>query len=75
MYLTLQFNGETFKKRPKDLREAILSVKPDVLHTEMYVTLKRGEDVREKRLNLREGRRLFNNSDFMDVFLMNLTLK
>ena len=56
MYLTLQFNGETFKKRPKDLREAILSVKPDVLHTEMYVTLKRGSDIREKRLNLREGR-------------------
>lgn len=74
MYLTLKFNGETFKKRPKDLREAILSVKPDVLHTEIYVTLKRGNDVRERKLGLREGKRLFTSVDYLDVFLMNLTL-
>ena len=74
MYLTLKFNGETFKKRPKDLRKAILSVKPDVLHTEMYVTLKRGNDVRERKLGLREGKRLFTSVDYLDVFLMNLTL-
>lgn len=74
--LTLKFNGETFNKRPKeDIRQAILSVKPSVLLTEMYVTLKKGSDVRERKLNLVQGRKLFNNEDFLDVFIMNLLLK
>ena len=74
--LTLKFNGETFNKRPKeDIRQAILSVKPSVLLTEMYVTLKKGSDVRERKLNLVQGRKLFNNEDFLDIFIINLLLK
>lgn len=72
--LTLQFNGETFKKRPKDIKKAILSLKPSVLHTEMYVILKNKRDIRERKLNLREGKKLFNSEDFLDVFIMNLLL-
>lgn len=70
--LTLKFNGETFNKRPKDIKQAILSLKPDVLHTEMYVVLKKGSDIRERKLNLRQGKSLFNSEDFLDIFVMNL---
>ena len=73
--LTLIFNGETFNKRPKDIKKAILSLKPDWLHTEIYVTLKKGDDVRERKLNLIQGKKLFNKEDFLDVFIMNLLLK
>lgn len=74
--LTLTFNGETYKKRPKkDIKEAILSTKPDVLHTEVYVTLKDKQDVRERKLSLKEGKKLFNSEDFINVFVMNLLLK
>lgn len=73
--LTLKFNGETFTKRPKDIKQAILSLKPEQLHTEMYVTLKNKEDVRERKLNLVQGRKLFIDENFLDIFIMNLTLK
>lgn len=75
--LTLQFNGEVFKKRSTvdSLKQAILSLKPEVLHTEMYVTLKDKNDVRERKLTLRQGKSLFNSEDFLDIFIMNLLLK
>lgn len=75
MQLTLSFNGETYTKRPKNIKEAILAMKPPVLHTEMYVTLKDKRDIRERRLSLLQGKKLFNNESFLDVFVMNLLLK
>lgn len=73
--LTLNFNGETYNKRPKDLRGSILSVRPQFLYTDVYITLKNKKDVRERKLNLTQGKKLFNDSDFLDVFVMNLQLK
>jgi len=73
--LTLKFNGEELTKRRKDIKQAILSLKPEWLHTEVYVTLKKGDDVRERKLNLTQGKNLFRNEDFLDVFVMNLLLK
>lgn len=73
--LTLQFNGETFKKRPRDVKKAILSVKPQFLFTEMYVTYGKGSDIRERKLNLHQGRKLFQDENFLEVFVMNLLLK
>ncbi len=75
MNLTLKFNGETFTKKPIDVKTTILSLKPEQLHTDMYVTLKNKDDVRERHLNLVQGRKLFSNEDFLDVFVMNLLLK
>jgi len=73
--LTLSFNGETYNKRPKDVKEAILSVKPQFLYTDVYVTLKDKNDVRERKLNLYQGRKLFLDENFLDIFIMNLLLK
>lgn len=74
-YLTLNFNGETYTKRPKDVKSAIISVKPQFLFTDVYVTLKNKSDVRERKLNLHQGRKLFQDENFLDVFVMNLLLK
>jgi hypothetical protein len=73
--LTLNFNGETYTKQPKDVKSAIMSVKPQFLFTDVYVTLKDKQDVRERKLNLHQGRKLFQDENFLDVFVMNLLLK
>lgn len=73
--LTLNFNGETYTKRPKDVKSAIMSVKPVLLFTDVYVTLKNKDDVRERKLNLHQGRKLFQDENFLEVFVMNLLLK
>lgn len=77
MELSFQFNGETFTKSvtEKTLKKVILSLKPDWLHTDIFVTFKKGEDIRERHLNLRQGKQLFNNENFLDVFVLNLLLK
>jgi len=75
-YLTLNFNGETYNKRPKDVKAAIISVKPQLLFTDVYVTLKNNKnDVRERKLNLHQGRKLFQDENFLEVFVMNLLMK
>ena len=74
--LTLQFNGEVFKKRTENISEAILSLKPESLVTEIYLTVipVGSKEKTERRLNLLQGKRLFNNEDFLAVFIHNLLL-
>lgn len=70
------FNGETYKKRTDNIKDAILSLEPEVLLTEMYVIVQKTgvKDKIERRLNLIQGKRLFKNEDFLDVFINNLLL-
>lgn len=72
--ITLQFNEGEFSTKAKDIEEGILSLKPTFLHTEMYVTVKKGKKMAERKLNLIQGRRLFNDPDFREVFMNNLLL-
>ena len=69
------FNGESYLKRTNDIEEAILSVQPPVLLTEMYVIVKKGDVTMERRLNLTQGKNLFRNDVFREVFINNLLLK
>lgn len=75
--LTLIFNGKEFSKKVEadSVRDAILSFKPAVLHTDIFVKLKKGKDLRERHLLLLQGKKLFNNDIFLQVFVMNLLLK
>lgn len=74
--LTISFNGETYTKRPKDLKESIMAVKPPLLFTDVYVTLKNNKnDIRERKLSLHQGRKLFQDDNFLEVFVMNLSMK
>lgn len=75
--LTLLMNGETIKKRTENIKDAILSLKPEVLVTEIYVIVQKvgSKDTTERKLNLIQGKKLFRDENFLDVFIMNLLLE
>ena len=72
--VTFLINGETKRKRTDNIEEAILSVKPPLVHTEMFVTVKVGDNRIERKLNLINARKLFNDSLFREIFINNLML-
>lgn len=73
--ITMIFNGKKFNKRNKSVNDAIMQVKPDVLLTEFYITVKKGKDnKREIRLSLRDGKKLFNNDLYREIFINNLMI-
>lgn len=69
------FNGEQYNKRTNDLNQTILDIAPDVLYTEMYVVVKKGDVTMERKLNLTQGKRLFRDEVVREVFINNLLLK
>lgn len=72
--INFHFNGGVFTKRNASVKDAILQVAPELLHTEMYVTVKNGKDVTERKLTLIDGRKLFRDETFLDIFTNNLLL-
>jgi hypothetical protein len=73
--LSFQFNGETHNKRTNDIGAALDAVRPPLLLTEMYVTVKKGKHVIERKLNLIDGRKLFSDSLSREIFINNLMLE
>jgi len=71
---TMSFNGEVYTKRPTDLDKAILSLRPEILFTDIFMTVKRGTHETIKRLTLPEGRKLFNDSDMREITINNLLI-
>jgi len=72
--LTAKFNGITHRKRTDDLDATIKELKPDWLHTEVYFTVKKGEQVVERYLGLVQAKKVFNNDINREVFINNLML-
>lgn len=72
--LEMVFNGFSFKKRTDNIEEAILSFKPDVLYTDVYVIVTNKKEIIERKLNLIQGKRLFLNENIRAVFINNLLL-
>lgn len=72
------FNGETITKRNADIKKAILSAKPEILYTEMFITIKHGKGDTgtfiERHLNLVQGKRIFLSEETLDIFMINLLL-
>ena len=73
-HLKMTFNGETFEVDTDNIGETILALKPEVLFTEIYLTISLGDFVRERRQTLDQGKKLFNNDEYLEVFLINLAL-
>ena len=69
------FNGEQYNKRTNDINQTILDIAPDILYTEMYVIVKKGNVTMERKLNLGQGKRLFRDDVVREVFINNLLLK
>lgn len=69
------FNGKTLSKRSVDIGQTIQEIKPEVLHTEMYVSVKDGDNKVERRLNLQQARRVFQDDIMRQIFVSNLLLQ
>ena len=72
--LKMKFNGEEFSTTADNLEEAVLSLKPKQLHTEVFVTASKGDEVSERRWKLIEAKRIFSDADVRQVFVNNLLL-
>jgi hypothetical protein len=72
--LKMTLNGETHEVTTDNLREAILSLKPEVLFTEVYMTITKGDFTRDRRLSLKQGKQLFASDTALEIFLINLFL-
>ena len=72
--LKMKFNGEEFTTTADNLDEAVLSLKPKQLHTEVFVTASDGRTVSERRWKLIEAKRVFSDADVREIFLNNLLL-
>ena len=73
--VAFKFNGEVKRKYTDDIALAIEAVKPTQLHTEMYVTVKNGEQLVERRLLLPQAKRVFQDAFHREVFINNLLLQ
>lgn len=73
--VTFFFNGEEVTKKTEDINAALVAVKPEMLHTDVFVTVKRGDYFQERRLGLFQARRLFNDDTTREVFVNNLLLE
>lgn len=73
--ITVELNGETFVKETDDIKETLLSLKPEIVYSEVEIKVEKGEITTDRHLNLRQSRNLFINESFMDVFVINLMLE
>jgi len=72
--LEMKINGEVFTRTTNDLDEAIQDLKPEMVYIETYVTATKGKATSERKLNLIQSRKLFNDAMFRQIFINNLLL-
>ena len=48
--LVMQFNGETYQAEADSIDAALLTLKPELLQTEVYLTARKGKSEAERRL-------------------------
>ena len=70
--IEMKFNGETFVEETEDLKKTIMSFKPEMLLTESYITITKGEAEFQRKLTLVQTRKLFNDDVALDIFINNL---
>ena len=68
------FNGLEFNTESDTLEDGVLSLKPEQLHTEVYITANNGKETSERRWSLNEARRVFSDADVRHIFCNNLLL-
>ena len=77
--LTGRINEIEFNKRTSDLKKTLMDLKPEFVFCDTYITLSKGSGkdkvVTERKLNLKQGKQLFNNEIFLDVFIDNLLME
>ncbi len=71
--VTAKFNDTETTVKGDDLDTLLLQLAPEQLHTEMYITVAKGEESTERRLPLVRGRMLFTDDLTREIFINNLT--
>lgn len=74
--LTMYFNGLVFTKQTDDIAKSILDLTPEILYTEVYISVRdnKTKEVIDRRLNLTQGRKLFRDETILEIFINNLLL-
>ena len=72
--LEMTFNGESITVETDDVDSALKAMKPELLHTESYVTVRKGEFMAERRLSRVQTQRVFLDDVTRQVFVQNLLL-
>lgn len=72
--LTMNFNNDIFHCFTNDLKIAILSFKPEQLHTEGYIKIQKGEANFERKYSLVDLRKILNDEERLDIFISQLQL-
>jgi len=77
--LSGRINEVPFSEETTNINKTLLSLKPDFIHCDTYITLSSGEGVdktvTERKLNLTESKRIFLNEDVRAVFIQNLVME
>lgn len=68
----IKMNGEVFKKKGIDLDKTIMLLKPEFVLTQSFVTITYKKRVFERMLTLHQGRKLFNDETYREMFINNL---
>ena len=72
-----KINEVAFSKRTSDIKKTLLEIKPEFVLTDCYFTLSTGSGSSkistERKLSLMQSKKIFNNEDNMDIFIINLT--
>jgi len=72
--IIMKFNGEEYTTTSDSLTDGVASLKPDQLHTEVFITASNGTTTSERRWKLIEAKRVFSDENVREVFCNNLLL-
>ena len=73
-FLTMNFNNGVFSCWTNDLKISMLSFKPQQLFTEGYIRIQKGNANFERKYDLVQLRKIFNDVEQLDLFINNLML-
>ena len=68
----IKMNGKVFKKKGSDISEVIMGLKPEFVLTQSFITVKYKKRTFERMLTLHQGRKLFNDGTYREMFINNL---
>ena len=68
----IKMNGEVFKRKGVDLNETIMLLKPEFVLTQSFITVTYKKRTFERMLTVVDGRKLFNDETYREMFINNL---
>lgn len=71
-HVLLKLNDKTYEVDTNDIGATILEYKPAVLKTSLIIKVTKGDKTLDRKLYLKDARRLFNNKITLMVFVRNL---